>query len=139
GNVRELQNLCERAVVLAEGDVIEADLIRGWLQRRAPQAPERHPEAVNGHTNGHAVHVPNGEVVYETKATPPLSAFDQPYTVVGSEPRPLSDLEREVIVHTLERFDGHRQKTATALGIGVRTLGLKLKKWKEEELVPATL
>ena len=147
GNVRELQNLCERAVVLAEGDVIEADLIRGWLERRAPQAPERHPEPVNGYANGHGDHQMNGhtnghaggDVVYETKATPPLGSYDQPYTVVGSEPRPLSDLEREVIVHTLERFDGHRQKTASALGIGVRTLGLKLKKWKEEELVPATL
>jgi two-component system, NtrC family, response regulator HydG len=132
GNVRELQNLCERAVVLAEGQTIDAGLIGGWLERRreamAP-APAMHHES-----NGHA-----HEVMYETKATAPMGGFDQPYTVIGSEPRPLSELEREVIVQTLERFDGHRQKTASALGIGVRTLGLKLKKWKEEELVPATL
>ena len=31
------------------------------------------------------------------------------------------------------------QKTARALGIGVRTLGLKIKKWKEEQLVAPTL
>ncbi len=44
----------------------------------------------------------------------------------------LSDAERDLIVRTLERFDGHREKTARALGIGLRTLGLKLKKWREE-------
>lgn len=55
------------------------------------------------------------------------------------EPRPLADIERDVIVETLHRFNGHRQKTAKALGIGVRTLGLKLKKWKEENLVEQSL
>lgn len=129
GNVRELQNLCERAVVLAHDNTIDAELIRGWIHAPIPQPMD--PNRNGAHTNG--------EVVYETKATPPLASFDQPYHVVGSEPRPLSELEREVIVQTLERFDGHRQKTARALGIGVRTLGLKLKKWKDEELVPATL
>ena len=43
-----------------------------------------------------------------------------------------------MILSTLERFKGHRIKTATSLGIGVRTLGMKLKKWREEgELVDA--
>jgi len=53
--------------------------------------------------------------------------------------RPLEDIERETIVQTLNRFNGHRQKTAHVLGIGVRTLGLKLKKWKEQRLVDAAL
>ena len=44
----------------------------------------------------------------------------------------LNDAERDLIVRTLERFGGHREKTARALGIGLRTLGLKLKKWREE-------
>ena len=47
--------------------------------------------------------------------------------------RPLADIEKQVILSTLERFKGHRIKTATALGIGIRTLGMKLKKWREEE------
>lgn len=46
--------------------------------------------------------------------------------------KPLADIEKEVILSTLERFRGHRLKTAGALGIGVRTLGMKLKKWKED-------
>jgi DNA-binding NtrC family response regulator len=44
----------------------------------------------------------------------------------------LSDAERDLIIKTLKRFNGHREKTARALGIGLRTLGLKLKKWREE-------
>ncbi len=52
---------------------------------------------------------------------------------------PESDIEREQIVQTLRHFSGNRQQTARALGIGVRTLGLKLKKWKEEHLVAQTI
>ena len=48
--------------------------------------------------------------------------------------QPLADIERQVILSTLEKFKGHRIKTAGALGIGVRTLGMKLKKWREEGL-----
>jgi DNA-binding NtrC family response regulator len=44
----------------------------------------------------------------------------------------LADAERDLIMKTLERFGGHRERTARALGIGLRTLGLKLKKWREE-------
>ena len=37
------------------------------------------------------------------------------------------EIERRTIVATLERFDGHRAKTARALGIGIRTLSGKLR------------
>ena len=39
----------------------------------------------------------------------------------------LEEVERQMIVATLEHFDGHRAKTAEALGIGVRTLSGKLR------------
>ncbi|MEX2167723.1 MAG: sigma-54 dependent transcriptional regulator [Pirellulales bacterium] len=39
----------------------------------------------------------------------------------------LADLERKHIVATLEKFGGHRARTAAALGIGVRTLSGKLR------------
>jgi DNA-binding NtrC family response regulator len=44
----------------------------------------------------------------------------------------LADAERDLIVKALRRFGGHREKTAKALGIGLRTLGLKIKRWREE-------
>ena len=52
--------------------------------------------------------------------------------------KPLADIEKKVILTTLQQFKGHRAKTAVALGIGIRTLGMKLKRWKDEgELVEA--
>ncbi len=116
GNVRELHNLCERAVVLSNSEIIAPDLIRGWLT-----------ESLRAQT---IVHV-NGDI--------PTPRSVNGAERLGPEPRPLAEIEREVIVETLHRFNGHRQKTARALGIGVRTLGLKLKKWKEERLVAETL
>jgi len=44
----------------------------------------------------------------------------------------LEDMERELVLRTLAEFDGHRARTARALGIGLRTLGLKLKRWQEQ-------
>jgi DNA-binding NtrC family response regulator len=44
----------------------------------------------------------------------------------------MEDMQRCLIEQTLVRFNGHREKTAKALGIGVRTLGMKLKRWREE-------
>jgi DNA-binding NtrC family response regulator len=52
--------------------------------------------------------------------------------VDGLAGKPLADIEKQVILSTLAQFRGHRIKTASALGIGVRTLGMKLKRWREE-------
>jgi DNA-binding NtrC family response regulator len=93
GNIRELQNIIERASVLeSDPGVIRAATIEPWLRV-----------------------APGGAVV-----------------VQGLAGKPLADIEKQVILSTLEQFKGHRIKTATALGIGVRTLGMKLKRWREE-------
>ena len=39
----------------------------------------------------------------------------------------LAEIERQMILATIDRFDGHREKSAKALGIGVRTLTNKLR------------
>ncbi len=49
----------------------------------------------------------------------------------------LEDMERKLIEKALQECGGHRAKTAAKLGIGVRTLGLKLKQWREEEAAKA--
>ena len=46
--------------------------------------------------------------------------------------RMLEDVERQLIERTLRQYNGHREKSAKALGMGVRTLGMKLKQWREE-------
>jgi DNA-binding NtrC family response regulator len=127
GNVRELQNLCERAVVLSpRGGSITPDLIAGWLT--GPGSP---PAATTGGTSiAAAVSMFRPTGVVETTANS---------AVVAAVGRSLEDIERDVIVGTLNRHNGHRVKTAKELGIGVRTLGLKLKKWKQLQLVEAGL
>jgi len=44
----------------------------------------------------------------------------------------LDEVERRLIETTLARFDGHRAKTAEALGIGIRTLSGKLRSYGYE-------
>jgi len=51
----------------------------------------------------------------------------------------LEELERRAILATLRHHKGHRRRSAAALGIGVRTLGLKLRRWKDAAIVPETV
>jgi len=88
----------------------------------------------NGYANGHS----NGQAAYANGHAGGGTAVAEG-EFVQSAGRTLEEIERDIIVRTLGRFNGHRQKTARSLGIGVRTLGLKLKKWKDLRLVPATL
>jgi DNA-binding NtrC family response regulator len=98
-------------------------------------------------SNGQAAHARVSEAEVITSAAPAINdrlpaGFTEakPSSEMTTEQvaildRRLEDIERDVIVTTLKRFAGHRARTAQALGIGVRTLGLKLKKWKSENLV----
>ena len=125
GNVRELQNLCERAVVLSRSmGAIEADLIAPWLS--GPLA---------GPATGGAAHA----APVANSAASIIEPAPLPGAANASSNCTLEEIERRAIVEALVRFNGHRQRTAEALGIGVRTLGLKLKKWKEMRLVAESL
>ena len=116
GNVRELENICERAAVLTSGEVIVAGTIQPWL-----------PGATLGA-------ISDGDSDGQADADFPVASI---HTQPGT--KTLEQMEREVIIAALGRYGGHRARTAKALGIGVRTLGLKLKKWKEQKLVASTL
>ncbi len=120
GNVRELQNICERAVVLSGPSrngthtTVRHEYIESWLATS--------PCVVPGSAGTQLAHAP---VTLAEPATS-INAVGNKQSLV------LEDLERTTILEALERFEGHRQRTADALGIGVRTLGLKIKKWKEQ-------
>ena len=155
GNVRELQNLCERAAVLASGDVIAPDLVEPWLVANDVPAQSSSgglgvrlsrlaaidtpvietfssaSSALLGSVPAAAGHAGSNGTAHGDGTGIPSLVCDGALT--------LDEIERRSIVATLERFRGHRQKSAKALGIGVRTLGLKLKKSKEESLVPLEL
>ncbi len=150
GNVRELSNICERAAVLCRNQTIDRAMIEPWLLNETPR------QVAGGVFGGaQSLDVPvmgmgTGGIAAQLGAmlqgTGPLSVpvssngrngVDQ--ATVQVDGRVLEDIEREAIVMTLNKFHGHRQRTAQALGIGVRTLGLKLKKWKEMQLVEPSL
>lgn len=145
GNVRELQNICERAAVLSKGEVIGRELVEPWLPASSassglPTIPAT-PHLMAAPANHDTSSMIGGSVIVEAKA-PAVMGSSGIVSGVGSVTvlgRPLEDIEREAIVMTLNQYRGHRQRAAQALGIGVRTLGLKLKKWKEAKLVEQTL
>ena len=139
GNVRELQNICERAAVLAADTEISAELVAPWLPTTATRiTPDGETVA---RTAG--VGVGLGGSAVESKPSAGGGETDVAGTVqhwlACDGALTLADIERETIVATLKRNRGHRQRSAKALGIGVRTLGLKLKKWKEEQVVEQDL
>lgn len=102
GNVRELANTLERAAILADGDAI---------------APEHlvMPGAMIG-----------AVVARSSRPSPP----DGRAPVPGQEVRTLAEVEREAIEQALARCEGNRRRAAELLGIGVRTLYDKLKRYE---------
>ena len=109
GNVRELANSLERAAILADGDLVSArDLtIPGFGQADTPEP-----------------HSPNPAAPAPAPAPAPRP---------DATPRPLVDLEREAVESALRHFSGNRTRAAEALGIGVRTLYDKLKRYGFDE------
>ncbi len=151
GNVRELQNVCERAVVLLSARarsgepgarVLTRAMVEPWLLTVSP-CPTRGFATANGAPVGRAIPLGNGSVAASGAISSGAGApMVEPKPLRAGEPggvRKLEEIEREAIIETLRRFNGHRQKTAAALGIGVRTLGLKLRKWKDLRLVEPSL
>lgn len=122
GNVRELQNICERASVLSRGQAVKAGLIQPWLTMPEPTVLIQPAPPTMAHA------APAGHAAQARQTSPTVGGI-----------RSLEEIEREQIVQTLGYFAGNRVRTAKALGIGVRTLGLKLKKWKEMNLVAQTI
>jgi DNA-binding NtrC family response regulator len=101
GNVRELENAVERAVLLAGNNGIgpEHVIVEESAMGIAPSAP--------AHTSGPP---PNGS---------------------------LWEMERDLIMHTLDRVKGNRTHAAKALGISIRTLRNKLREYRQLAHQPA--
>jgi DNA-binding NtrC family response regulator len=97
GNVRELENVLHRAVLLAQGDCIDADAIE--------VAPGSAPPATPAST--------------APTATAP--------GVAGLVGRRMEEVERDLILETLGHTLGNRTHAATILGISIRALRNKLR------------
>jgi DNA-binding NtrC family response regulator len=92
--VRELENLMERACLLARGETIRLEDLH--LSLSAASAAGASPTAT-------------------------IIDLDRPIT--------LDEMERRLIVATLERTGGNRTRTADLLGVSVRTVRNKLNQY----------
>lgn len=107
GNVRELENTMHRAVLLARKDKIEAEAIMLSGQGFAPESSS-----------------PVG-IVAQVAASRLQTG---PGTQVG---RTVADVERDLIIDTLQHCLGNRTHAANILGISIRTLRNKLKQYSD--------
>jgi DNA-binding NtrC family response regulator len=103
GNIRELQNVLERAMLLAEQDVIGPEHL----------APE--------------VRAPLGAPAgLPFDGAPTAAQVPSPH---GAPLRSLEEVERDHVLHVLTATRGNRDETSRILGISRRTLSRMIQRW----------
>ncbi|WP_036137563.1 sigma-54-dependent transcriptional regulator [Luteibacter sp. 9135] len=108
GNVRELENILERAMAMCEGDAIEAEDLM-LPQRTAAPSPSGADVALGG-------------------VVPPPASGLSAGGADGSLEDFISNIERDTIIKALEESRYNKTATAKKLGITFRALRYKLKK-----------
>jgi two-component system, response regulator FlrC len=129
GNVRELENTVQRALILAGGDTITADVVHLCLPHwsAAPASAAGPTTAVGAPPAVAGPAIPS--------AAPENSAASEPRGAASAEsvrPANMKDLEREHILATLREMGGSRKRAVEKLGISERTLRYKLQQYRDE-------
>lgn len=104
GNIRELENVIQRALIMASGPVIE------------PEALNLAPRPTEAASPPLAAEIPAPSALPETE-----KRADN-----------MKDLERDHILRTLAEVGGSRKKAIERLGISERTLRYKLQQYRDE-------
>jgi len=123
GNIRELENTMHRAILMASEDEIEADavFIQGSALSEPAATPQNAPDPAGVSSAG-------GE----------SSTVQNTGGVESMIGRKISDVERDMILNTLDHCLGNRTHAANILGISIRTLRNKLNQYKDEGInIPA--
>ena len=115
GNVRQLQNVIERAVVLTQGQMITRRNLPHEVVHSAPYDPTLLANA-NAAANNYA----NSEL-----SDPPSGAR----LMTDSQSLNLAEREKAALVAALDQCNGNKKKAAELLGIHRPTLYTKLKKF----------
>lgn len=114
GNVRELENILERALALAEGELLNA------ADLRLPRLSTQGPAPVAGAAAAPAAAAPSAGADPRT-----LNPRD---TSTSALPSYIEEIERAAIQQALQENRYNKTRTAAALGITFRALRYKLKK-----------
>ncbi|MHC4824794.1 MAG: sigma-54-dependent transcriptional regulator [Planctomycetota bacterium] len=124
GNVRELRNAVETMMVLDSDQCLGRDDLPILFRDLAPA-----PEEI---TDSGGTAAPDSPVVATDASGTPNPG--EPENQVSYPPlgKTLEEVERDMILATLESLDGNRNKAAKQLGIGERTLYRKLKSYQGE-------
>lgn len=119
GNVREMENLVERAVLLSSGNELESwDF---WDEEPPPDLPA--PPASDRDDAGDRQapdHADSGKVEPAGGSSPDLAG------------QSLRDVERQMIIQALRKTEDNRTHAAKMLGISVRTLRNKLNEYRSQ-------
>ncbi len=113
GNIRELKNVVERAVILCNGNTIQTEHLPMELRTGSvkPVIDTRQTENISP----------------QVIATPTPSASESSQSSDG--PFSLQEMERRHILHVLHQFNGNKSKAARILNISRSTLREKLKQY----------
>ncbi|HPF77982.1 MAG TPA: sigma-54 dependent transcriptional regulator [Alphaproteobacteria bacterium] len=122
GNIRELENTMHRAILMSMENEIEPDAI--FLQDSAFTQGSSSGEKSNVAPDPAGVGSASG-----SSSAKPVENTEGVETLIG---RTISDVEREMIVNTLDHCLGNRTHAAKILGISIRTLRNKLNQYKDE-------
>ncbi|MEF3083836.1 sigma-54 dependent transcriptional regulator [Luteimonas sp. SMYT11W] len=121
GNVRELENILERALAMADDDQITAADLHLPAARNTQQAAQ--PQPASPYATG--VH----QALPQNHGQPRDPRTVSPYETAGTAlPSFIEDIERAAIQQALQENRYNKTKTAAALGITFRALRYKLKK-----------
>ena len=123
GNVRELENTMHRAVLMAIG----ADIDENAIMLSGQTATTR-SDATNSQPSQEDDMTPS-DTGKSSTTTSPMDYQGTPNNLVG---RTVSDVEKELILDTLNHCLGNRTHAANILGISIRTLRNKLRQYSAD-------
>jgi DNA-binding NtrC family response regulator len=122
GNIRQLENMVYRAVVLSESDQL-------GLLDFAPAAAHAAPDAGALHSEPLVVGPPTAPAMVsgnEVPIVPVGNAGSLAMLNAGGEVRPLEEMESEIIRFAISHYRGQMSEVARRLKIGRSTLYRKL-------------
>jgi len=118
GNIRELENTMHRAILMSLEDEIEADAI--------------HLQESNFNSGSNTAETPVNAPSLAPDATTPDANVENQGGVENLIGKTISEVERDMILNTLEHTLGNRTHAAKILGISIRTLRNKLNQYSDD-------